>query len=106
MAGLKFNDMALPVRVSPKSSANHLYGLYFKSAAKKAITSSGVVAWAFANLAGHNGGSIKATASRSLIHRIDNSELSQAYTQPTVCLPLGPISRATGDASSSKRVTI
>lgn len=44
MAGLKFNDMALPVRVSPKSSANHLYGLYFKSAAKKAITSSGVVA--------------------------------------------------------------
>mgnify|MGYP000510058320 CR=1 FL=1 len=89
MAGLKFNDMA-PTRMCPLQSlmestslqagcpaANRLYGLCFKSAARKAITSSGVVALAFANLSGHNGGSIKATASHSLIHRIDNSEVSQ-----------------------------
>jgi hypothetical protein len=89
MAGLKFNDMA-PTRMCPLQSlmestslqagcpaANRLYGLCSKSAARKAITSSGVVALAFANLSGHNGGSIKATASHSLIHRIDNSEVSQ-----------------------------
>jgi transcriptional regulator with XRE-family HTH domain len=39
-------------------AANHLYGLSFKSAARKAITSSGVVALAFANLSGHKGGYI------------------------------------------------
>ena len=49
---------------------------------------------------------MKVAVSRSLIQRIDNSEVSQAYTQPTVCVPLGPISRATGDASSMKWVTI
>ena len=68
MADLKFNEVAPARACLPKSliestslqvgcpAANPLYGLCFKSAVRKAITSSGVVALAFANLSGHNGG--------------------------------------------------
>jgi hypothetical protein len=78
----------------------------FRRTPRRAITSTGDVFLALAITSGHNSGSMNAAAPFLPIQRIDSSEISQAYTQPTVCLPSGPISRAMGDASSLKWVTI
>ncbi len=70
------------------------------------MTASEVIVLAVASISGDNGGSIPLAVRHSASHRIDNSDVFQMYTHPTVRLLWCPRSRAIGMASIFPMVTV